>query len=142
MSTSSSRPLPEIRQVQIIKAPIEKVWQATATSEGIASWFMPNTFRPEEGAEFVLQSGHFGDSPCRVTEFSPPNKLQFNWGKDWSVTFSLKELEPGVTEFTLIHSGWMEEGLTEFGQPHSEVRGNMNGGWTQIVKKLAAVLEN
>lgn len=141
MSTSS-RQLPEVRQVQVIKAPIDKVWQAAATSEGIALWFMPNTFRPEEGAEFILRSGPFGDSACVVTELSPPHKLSFKWSKDWTVTFLLKELEPGVTEFTLIHSGWLEEGVTEFGQPHSEVRERMGGGWVGIVKKLASVLES
>ncbi|ASS68396.1 MULTISPECIES: SRPBCC domain-containing protein [unclassified Paenibacillus] len=133
------RPLPDIRQTRIINAPIALVWEKTATSEGIASWFMPNTFTPEQGAEFVLHAGPFGDSKCKVTELSPPRRLSFAWGEQWSITFELRELEPDVTEFTLIHSGWLEEGRTEFGQPHSQVRGNMNGGWEKIVQKLAGL---
>ncbi|QJC50820.1 SRPBCC domain-containing protein [Paenibacillus albicereus] len=140
-SKASGRPLPEIRQVQVLRAPIEKVWEAAATSQGIEAWFMPNTFVAEEGAEFILHAGPFGDSRCRVTELSPPHRLRFDWGEQWSVAFELKELEPGVTEFTLVHGGWSKEGVTEFGQAHREVRERMNGGWAGIVKKLAAVLE-
>jgi uncharacterized protein YndB with AHSA1/START domain len=137
----ANQPLPDIRQVQIIQAPIALVWEKAATSEGIASWFMPNTFVAEEGSEFVLHAGPYGDSKCKVTELSPPHRLRFTWGPQWSVAFELRELEENVTEFTLIHSGWLAEGFTEFGQPHSQVRGTMNGGWEKIVHKLAGLFE-
>lgn len=96
--------LPEIRKTVVLNAPIEKVWKAIATSEGIASWWMPNTFEPILGRDFILHAGQFGDSPCKVTEIDPPNRVGFNWGKDWHLTFELKKLEDGKTEFTLIHS--------------------------------------
>ncbi|MNT86919.1 hypothetical protein D3C72_2272670 [compost metagenome] len=87
------------------------------------------------GHEFVLKSGQFGDSPCKVTEVDPPNKLGFDWGKDWHLEFLLVALEDGKTEFTLIHSGWEADKLTEFGQPHPVIRGIMDGGWESIVHK-------
>ncbi|WNC16413.1 SRPBCC domain-containing protein [Brevibacillus brevis] len=134
--------LPEIRKTVVLQAPIEKVWKAVATSEGIASWWMPNTFEPVMGRDFILHAGQFGDSPCKVTEIDPPNRLGFDWGKDWHITFELKQLEEGKTEFTLIHSGWDAEKLTEFGQPHTVIRGIMDGGWEKIVKeKLPATIE-
>ncbi|WP_139490884.1 SRPBCC family protein [Brevibacillus dissolubilis] len=134
--------LPEIRKTIVLNAPIEKVWKAVATSEGIASWWMPNTFEPVLGRDFILHAGNFGDSPCKVTELDPPNRLSFDWGKDWQLTFELKTVEDGKTEFTLIHSGWDADKVTEFGQPHSVIRGIMDGGWEKIVKEnLPASIE-
>jgi len=133
----------EIRKVVLIHAPIEKVWKAVSTSEGMAAWWMPSTFEPILGHEFVLHAGQFGDSPCKVTELDPPHRLSFNWGKDWNLAFELKELEEGKTEFTLIHSGWSPDKLTEFGQPHTVIRDHMAGGWDKIVtEKLPAYLES
>ena len=132
----------DIRKVIVLKAPIDKVWKAVSTSEGIAAWWMPSTFEPVVGHEFVLHSGQFGDSPCKVTELEPPHRLSFNWGKDWQLTFELKELEEGKTEFTLIHSGWDPDKVTEFGQPHTVIRGIMDGGWEKIAnEKLPAYVE-
>ncbi|CAG5082982.1 YndB, Activator of Hsp90 ATPase 1 family protein [Thermobacillus xylanilyticus] len=130
----AQKTLPEIRKVVVLDAPIEKVWKAVATSKGIAGWWMDNTFEPVVGHEFVLHTGHFGDSPCKVTEVDPPRRVGFDWGKDWHITFELKALEDGKTEFTLIHSGWDPGKVTEFGQPHPVVRGIMDGGWEKIVK--------
>lgn len=134
--------LPEVRKTVVLNAPIEKVWKAVATSEGIAAWWMANTFEPVMGHNFILQSGQFGDSHCKVTEIDPPNRVGFDWGKDWHLTFELKKLEEAQTEFTLIHSGWDAAKATEFGQPHSVIREIMNGGWESIVKdKLVKFVE-
>ncbi|WP_068776574.1 SRPBCC domain-containing protein [Paenibacillus sp. FJAT-26967] len=133
--------MPEIRKTIVIQAPIEKVWQAVSTSEGIAGWWMPSTFKPIVGHEFILHAGPYGDSPCKVTEIDPPNRVGFDWGKDWHLAFELRSLD-GKTEFTLIHSGWDAGQVTEFGQPHSVVRGFMDGGWDRIVQeKLPSYLE-
>lgn len=131
----TNKMLPEIRKTVILNAQIEKVWKAVSTSEGIASWWMPNSFEPILGHEFILHAGQFGDSSCKVTEISPPTRIGFNWGEEWHVTFELEELEDGKTEFTLIHAGWDSEKVTEFGQPYSAVREIMNSGWEKIVKE-------
>jgi len=135
MSNSASNTLPDIRQTLLLKAPIGKVWDAVATSEGIAAWFMPNDFKPEVGYEFHLEAGPYGRSPCKVTVIDPPNRLSFNWGADWTLTFELEERD-GQTEFTLIHSGWDADKVTEFGQAHTMIRERMSGGWVGIVQKL------
>lgn len=139
-NTTAGNTLPDIRQTQMLNAPIAKVWEAVSSSEGIAAWFMPNNFQPILGYEFVLHAGPFGDSPCKVTELDPPNRLAFRWGKDWTLAFELKEVD-GKTEFTLIHSGWDADKVTEFGQPHEMVRGRMNEGWSGIGQKLAQYIE-
>ncbi|MFE4571902.1 SRPBCC family protein [Paenibacillus chitinolyticus] len=138
--TNTPNTLPDIRQTQLFNAPIQKVWNAVATSEGIAAWFMPNDFLPELGYEFHLEAGPFGKSPCKVTELDPPNRLSFRWGKDWTLTFELADLD-GRTEFTLIHAGWDPEKVTEFGQSHAEVRERMSGGWVGLVEALRKQVE-
>ncbi|MCM3340904.1 SRPBCC domain-containing protein [Paenibacillus sp. MER TA 81-3] len=140
MEHNSNNTLPDIRQTLVLNAPIQKVWDAVATSEGIAAWFMPNNFQPIEGYEFELNAGPFGMSPCKVTEIAPPNRLSFNWGKDWTLTFELVDLD-GKTEFTLIHAGWDADKVTEFGQSHAMVRDRMNQGWTGLQQSLAAHVE-
>lgn len=138
--TKNSNALPDIRKTQIFNAPIQKVWEAIATAEGMASWFMPNDMQPVVGHKFQINAGPFGMSPCKVTEAEPPHRLSFRWGKDWTLTFELKELD-GKTEFTLIHSGWDTETVTEFGESHALVHDRMSGGWTGLVKKLGEYVE-
>ncbi|TXK84507.1 SRPBCC domain-containing protein [Paenibacillus sp. N3.4] len=140
MEQNKQETLQAIKQTVVFNAPIQKVWNAVATSEGIAAWFMPNDFKQEIGYEFHLEAGPFGKSPCKVTELEPPSRLAFEWGKDWTLTFELTDLE-GKTEFTLIHSGWDADKVTEFGQPHSAVREVMSQGWEGLKKALAAYVE-
>ncbi|WP_409293487.1 SRPBCC family protein [Peribacillus sp. SCS-37] len=126
--------LPEIRKTIVLKATIEKVWRAVSTSAGLAAWWMDNTMEPVLGHEFVLHTGQFGDSPCKITQLEPPNRIGFDWDKEWHLTFELKETEEGETEFTLIHSGWNADKL--------KIREIMDGGWEKIVnEKLPAYLE-
>lgn len=131
----------EVRKKIMIDASIEKVWEYVSTAEGIGAWFMPNDMEPIEGREFILQAGPWGNSACKVTEVTPPNRLSFEWGEDWLITFELEE-KGGYTELTLIHAGWEEGKQTEFGQPHEEVRTRMSGGWDGLVVKLKDVVES
>ncbi len=140
MSNNTQNTLPDIRQTLVLKVPVQKVWAAVATSEGIAAWFMPNDFEAVEGYEFQLDAGPYGKSPCKVTVIDPPNRLSFNWGKDWTLTFELTE-QGDQTEFTLIHSGWTADEATEFGEAHNVVRERMSQGWVGLVKSLAAYVE-
>jgi uncharacterized protein YndB with AHSA1/START domain len=140
MSNNKQTTLPDIRQTLVLNAPVEKVWAAVATSEGIAAWFMPNDFQPVEGHEFHLEAGPFGQSPCKVTVIDPPSCLSFKWGKDWTLTFELVE-QGDRTEFTLIHGGWDVDKVTEFGQAHELVRERMSEGWGGLANSLRAYVE-
>jgi uncharacterized protein YndB with AHSA1/START domain len=140
MSNNKQTTLPDIRQTLVLNAPVEKVWAAVATSEGIAAWFMPNDFQPVEGHEFHLEAGPFGQSPCKVTVIDPPSRLSFVWGKDWTLTFELVE-QGDRTEFTLIHGGWDVDKVTEFGQAHELVRERMSEGWGGLANSLRAYVE-
>jgi uncharacterized protein YndB with AHSA1/START domain len=135
--------LQDIKQTVVINAPIQKVWDQVSTSEGITAWFMPNDFKPEVGYEFHIQSP-FGPSPCKVTEFDPPNTLSFTWDTDgWFLSFILKEID-GKTEFTLIHGGWKpaDEIVGKAGEKASVIRDRMSQGWTGILENLRKLLES
>ncbi|MFC4618727.1 SRPBCC domain-containing protein [Camelliibacillus cellulosilyticus] len=134
--------LPEIRHHLVMDAPIQKVWEAVATSDGLAAWFMPNDFKAALGHEFHLNAGPYGMSPCKVIELDPPHRLTFKWGKDWSLTFVLEETDDDKTDFTLIHWGWDPNKVTEFNEAHTIVRKRMDNGWAKLVKKLDAYVRS
>lgn len=135
--------LPDIRKTIALNAPIEKVWEAVSTSSGLAAWWMPSTVEAEPGHEFILHAGPFGDSPCKVTEAEAPNRFGFDWAKDWHISFVLSAKAEDKTELVLVHSGWEADKVTEFGQPHSAVRGIMDGGWEKLIKeKLPEYVED
>lgn len=140
MLNKTENNIPDIRQTVMLNAPIQKVWDVVSTAEGMSAWFMPNDFQPVVGHEFHINAGPFGMSPCKVTEIDPPHRLSFNWGKDWTLTFELTEVEDR-TEFTLIHAGWSDDEVTEFGESHGIVRDRMNGGWVGILQKLSTYVE-
>lgn len=140
MGTHNEDGLMDIRHTVLLNAPVEKVWQAIATAEGIAAWFMPNNFEPIVGHEFYLDAGPYGKSPCRVTAIEPPHRLAFRWATDWTVTFALRERD-GQTEFTVIHSGWDADKVTEFGEPMRIVRDRMDNGWGGITQALVQYVE-
>jgi uncharacterized protein YndB with AHSA1/START domain len=133
--------LQDITKKVVFNAPIDKVWKAVSTAEGIASWFMPNDLKAEMGYEFHFDAGQFGKSPCKITELDPPHEIGFDWGKDWHLAFQLKDAGDGKTEFILIHSGWDADKVTEMGAPHTMVRENMEQGWGMVDTRLRAVVE-
>lgn len=135
--------LQDIKQTIIFNAPIQKVWDTVSTSEGMASWFMPNNFEAKVGHEFHVQSP-FGPSPCKVLEVDEPHKISFSWDTDgWIVSFQLKDLGE-QTEFTLVHGGWKAPDtiLPKPNEKSSVIRERMAGGWVAIVhERLRKVVE-
>lgn len=133
MKNNLHNKLPDIVRTIIMDAGIEKVWKAISTSDGLAAWFMPNNFQPIIDYEFTFKSqpqrGWDGIVHCKVKELQPPNKLGFTWSGnnlEQYVTFELKALSDGRTEFTLVHSGWSEE--------YAELREVMYDGWGYIIE--------
>ncbi|WP_134022756.1 SRPBCC family protein [Lysinibacillus sp. YR326] len=136
--------LENIVKTVTLNAPIEKVWETVTDAEKIASWLMPNDFKPVEGHEFTIQSP-FGPSPCRVEQVDAPHFVRFAWDTDgWFVTFELKETG-GQTVFTLTHGGWKEAThiIPKTNMPAEAIRKIMADGWTKIVdQKFKEVVES
>jgi uncharacterized protein YndB with AHSA1/START domain len=127
MTQQTQGTLPDIRHTYVLNAPAHKVWRAIATSQGLEAWLMPNDFQPVMGQEFVFRTEPVGDFDgivrCKVMELDPPHRLGFSWagnGMEQYVSFELKERDQ-QTEFTLVHSGWLE------GQ--EMVRAMLDEGW-------------
>jgi len=140
MGNQDKNILPDIRQTYVLNASCFRVWDAISTSSGLAAWFMPNDFQPIIGQDFQLNAGPYGMSECKVVEVTPPVRVEFDWGDDWTVAFELTD-RGSKTEFTLIHSGW-EAGLeTEFGESHPVVRERMAQGWVGLAQALTKYVE-
>jgi len=77
MSDSQSNRINYQKEAQVIRrsilldAPLSQVWNALATSEGLASWLMLNDFQPIVGTRFTFsaepQSNWNGIVECEVT---------------------------------------------------------------------------
>ena len=140
MTQNAQGTLPDIRYSYVLNAPVQKVWQALATSEGLAGWLMPNDFQPVLGHAFTFQTQPVGDFDgivhCKVMELDPPHHLGLSWlgfNMDLFLTLDLKELG-GQTEFTLVHSGWLES--------HAMPRTMLDEGWRKHTReRLEQLLE-
>ncbi|HYE82780.1 MAG TPA: SRPBCC domain-containing protein [Clostridia bacterium] len=135
MKGKAKNALPDIERTIIIDAPIHKVWDEVSTSEGLASWLMPNDFSPVMGLEFTFRSepkhGWDGVVHCKVMELEPPRRLGFTWkgnNMEQYVSFELVELEKNRTQFLLVHAGWTEE--------HAMIREVMYEGWGYLTEDL------
>ncbi|MDF2541587.1 MAG: polyketide cyclase [Herbinix sp.] len=131
--------LPDIHRILTMDAPIQKVWDAVSTTEGLASWLMPNNFQLELGYEFTFQAKPMGNWDgvvrCKVMELDPPHKLGFTWHgnqMELYVSFELNKMEDEKTEFILIHSGWKAE--------QAMFREKMYEGWGHLTEGLQTKL--
>jgi len=128
--------LPDIQRSILIDAPIQKVWNAISTTEGLALWLMPNDFKLKMDYEFTFISepkrGWNGIINCKVTEITPPTRLAFTWcgnSLEQYVSFELEEVEQDKTSFLLTHSGWTEE--------NKMIRDIMYEGWGHLAEDLS-----
>jgi uncharacterized protein YndB with AHSA1/START domain len=93
--------------------PIERVWTALTTSEGLAAWLMPNDFEAVTGHSFEMRTkpapGFDGIVHCEVLELDPPGHMVWSWrgGKvDTTVTFTLEDLDGERTRFHMRQLGF------------------------------------
>lgn len=115
-----------IAKEALVQAPIEAVWKAWTTSEGITSFFAPEAYveaRPE-GAFHIhfnpyAPPGSKGADDMRVLAVQEPKLLSFTWNAPPQLpearaqrTFVTVRLEPrdGGTLVRINHSGWGEGG--------------------------------
>jgi hypothetical protein len=76
-----------------------------------------------------------GITLCNVIQVEYPERLSYEWGKDWKLTFELKE-SGDQTEMNVIHSGWTTSKITDFGLSHSEIHQHMLNSWTILTNRL------
>lgn len=96
----------------LIEAPVEKVYKALTTQEGLAGWWTPDTVaKPEVGSilRFAFGSDYFKE--MKVEELKPYSKVKWLCVKayeDWIGTTLTFELDPHHKGCMLFfhHDGW------------------------------------
>ncbi len=103
----------EVRFQRLLPGPIETVWAYLADSKKRGEWFASGTMEPRVGGKVTLRFKHSDLSPhkapppdrfkemdatghewsCVVTEYDPPRRLAFTFGKE-PLSEVLFELEP------------------------------------------------
>lgn len=129
-----------------INAPIERVFDAWLDPKMLAKFILPMPGMPEPdvennasiGGEFtiVMKVGedkvpHTGE----YLEISRPDKLVFTWQSPCSVdnstvTINFKRIDKNTTSLELTHVKFIDE----------ETRSDHQGGWGNILDKLADIL--
>ena len=118
-----------LRKEAIVDAPLEKVWWAWTTPEGIASFFSPaSTIELRIGGPYELymsmkspdESGLRGSEGCKLLAFEPREMLSFEWNfppkvmalrkahAKTHVVLLFDRLPGGKTRVRFAQLGWQE----------------------------------
>jgi uncharacterized protein YndB with AHSA1/START domain len=95
-----------------IKAPIERVFRAVSTPEGLDAWWTKRSSgKPEPGAAYTLWFGPQYDWRAKVTRCGPPAEFELEIvgaDADWLGTRVAFRLQPrdGATWLQFSHVGW------------------------------------
>lgn len=104
--------MPDILHDFPIQAPLDRVFGAVSTSQGLDTWWTERSAgRPELGAEYELGFGPEYDWRARVTRYTPDAEFELEMVRadpDWIGTRVGLQLEPrdGVTWVRFHHTGW------------------------------------
>ncbi len=119
--------LPEAHASMLINAPIEKVWQAWTTAEGLKSFLAPgNNVDVRVGGRFDIyffpdrEPGRRGTENMRLLILEPKNRLAFTWDQPlffpevrdqhtW-VTVTLRARNENQTDVHITHGGFGDHG--------------------------------
>lgn len=129
-----------------LKSPIDRVWRALTDSETLSQWMMfkTNDFKPVVGHTFRFSDaqGWDGAVDCEVLEVDEPNKLSYSWVSDQVgpsnieqttvVTWTLSEVEGGITKLHLEQSGFNPDAKQEIG--------GAKHGWQYMLAELEKTL--
>jgi uncharacterized protein YndB with AHSA1/START domain len=132
-----------------IAAPIEAVWEAVSTAEGITSWFAPAAeVVPGVGGHVFVSWGQGMEGTMAITEWDPPRRIQTVEERDKprSDCVEIKEESPstpvritldylleargGTTLFRIVHAGFAAS--AGWDDEYDSTR----QGWAGMVRKL------
>ena len=128
-----------------INAPIDKVFDAWLDPAMLTQFILPSPGMPQPDVENDPQQGgrfsiimHVGENDIPHTGtyliVDRPNHLEFSWESPYSTDDSRVLLD-----FNAIHAGSTEVVLTHVKFISEEARSDHEGGWSNILDKLAEV---
>ena len=137
-----------IRKEVVVAAPVQEVWKAWTTKEGLQSFFAPEAFvDPKPDGRFFIHfnpyapAGLKGADDMRVLAVQPPGMLSFTWNAPPHLpqargqrTVVILRLEPegdAGTRVRLTHLGW---GL---GGQWDETYAYFDRAWGRVLDNLA-----
>jgi uncharacterized protein YndB with AHSA1/START domain len=151
----------------VVKAPVEAVWNAWTTSEGIKTFFAPDAHveaRPDGPFQIYMnpyaEPGMKGADDMRVLAVQPMKMLSYTWNAPPSLPEARKQRTAvilrfapageGETRVTLTHVGWGDGGEWDksyayFDKAWDKVLGNLQQrfvsgpiDWTEWLARLRA----
>src|SRR5918998_5335294 len=82
----------ELRFVRPLAHPVDKVWTAITSPEGLRAWF-PLDIEGERATgaplRFVFREGEAGDFTGEMVEFTPPSVMELRWEQDETLRLEL-----------------------------------------------------
>ena len=123
--TAVAAPERMIEKQAVVNAPIEEVWKAWSTTDGVKSFFAPDArVEARSGGPFEIymnpyaEPGLKGADDMRVLAVQPPTMISFTWNapphqpeiraQRTMVIVRLRAVDDKRTEVTLRHMGWGE----------------------------------
>jgi uncharacterized protein YndB with AHSA1/START domain len=136
-----------VQKEAVVKAPIDAVWRAWTTSEGIVTFFAPEAVvEPRPGGAFFVHfnpyapAGMKGADDMRVLAVQEKKLLSFTWNapphlpearaQRTFVTVRFSPAGDGETLVRLRHSGWGDGGQWD------EAYAYFDGAWTRVLEEL------
>ena len=95
----------ELRFVRALAHPVDVVWHAVTSPEGLSAWFPFDVVGERAtGAalRFVFRDGEGADFEGTMVEFSPPSAMELRWEGDETLRLELSEADGGCV-LTLIN---------------------------------------
>ena len=135
-----------------VKAPLDSVWYAWTTKEGLENFFAPQAnvdLKPGGLYEIFFEpgkpAGERGADDMHIMAIEPKRFLSFTWNAPGKfpevrkqrtlVGLRFKELPGGVTQVKLTQTGWGE------GKEWQDVFHYFSEAWASVLESLKSTLE-
>jgi len=131
----------------LVRVPIERVFNALATAEGMNEWFTQGAeMRPEPGGEIIFRfkdhgvDNYTGEFPGKVFEYHPPSRYVFQWESDSRGTFTTATFSfMTVKDGTLVRV--QETGFKDDDDGMQDLL-NRVAGWASVLTEMKYYLEH